>query len=79
MEIKNLAPQNVWSIFDAMTQVPRPSKKEEKIRQWLVNWAKEHNIECHLDSTGNVLMRVPATPGYENHPTVVMQDRKSVV
>lgn len=79
MEIKNLAPQNVWSIFDAMTQVPRPSKKEEKIRQWLVNWAKEHNIECHLDSTGNVLMRVPATPGYENHPTVVMQGHMDMV
>ena len=79
MEIKNLAPKNVWSIFDAMTQVPRPSKKEEKIRQWLVNWAKEHNIECHLDSTGNVLMRVPATPGYENHPTVVMQGHMDMV
>ncbi|MBP5345116.1 MAG: aminoacyl-histidine dipeptidase [Bacteroidales bacterium] len=79
MEIKNLAPQNVWSIFDAMTKVPRPSKKEEKIRQWLVNWAKEHNIECHLDSTGNVLMRVPATPGYENHPTVVMQGHMDMV
>ena len=79
MEIKNLAPQNVWSIFDAMTQVPRPSKKEEKIRQWLVNWAKEHNVECHLDKTGNVLMRVPATPGYENHPTVVMQGHMDMV
>lgn len=79
MEIKNLAPQNVWSIFDAMTQVPRPSKKEEKIRQWLVNWAKENNVECHLDKTGNILMRVPATPGYENHPTVVMQGHMDMV
>ena len=79
MEIKNLAPQNVWSIFDGMTQVPRPSKKEEKIRQWLVNWAKEHNVECHLDSTGNILMRVPATPGFENHPTVVMQGHMDMV
>lgn len=79
MEIKNLTPQNVWSIFDAMTQVPRPSKKEEKIRQWLVNWAKEHNVECHVDKTGNVLMRVPATPGYEGHPTVVMQGHMDMV
>lgn len=79
MEIKNLAPQNVWSIFDAMTQVPRPSKKEEKIRQWLVNWAKEHNVECHLDKTGNILMRVPATPGYENKPMVVMQGHMDMV
>lgn len=79
MEIKNLTPQNVWSIFDAMTQVPRPSKKEEKIRQWLVNWAKDHNVECHVDKTGNVLMRVPATPGYEGHPTVVMQGHMDMV
>lgn len=79
MEIKNLAPQNVWSIFDAMTQVPRPSKKEEKIRQWLVNWAKEHNVECHLDKTGNILMRVPATQGYEDRPTVVMQGHMDMV
>lgn len=79
MEIKNLTPQIVWSIFDGMTQVPRPSKKEEKIRQWLVNWAKEHNVECHVDKTGNILMRVPATPGYENHPTVVMQGHMDMV
>lgn len=79
MEIKNLAPQNVWSIFDAITRVPRPSKKEGKIRQWLVDFAKEHNIECHVDKTGNVLMRKPATPGYENHPTIVMQGHIDMV
>lgn len=79
MEIRNLAPQNVWSIFDAITKVPRPSKKEGKIREWLVNWAKENNVECHVDKTGNVLFRVPATPGYENHPTVVMQGHMDMV
>lgn len=79
MEIKNLAPQNVWSLFDAITKVPRPSKKEGKIRQWLVDFAAQNNIECHVDATGNVLMRKPATPGYENHPTIVMQGHIDMV
>ena len=79
MEIKNLAPELVWNIFDQITTVPRPSKKEEKIRQWLVDFAKQHNIECHLDATGNVLMRKPATPGYEDHQTIVMQGHIDMV
>ncbi|MCR5360684.1 MAG: aminoacyl-histidine dipeptidase [Bacteroidales bacterium] len=79
MEIKNLAPNIVWSIFDGMTKVPRPSKKEEKIRRWLVDWAAAHNVECRVDRTGNVLMRVPATPGYEGRPTVVLQAHMDMV
>ena len=79
MEIKNLAPELVWNIFDQITKVPRPSKKEEKIRQWLVDFAKQHNIEYHLDATGNVLMRKPATPGYEDHQTIVMQGHIDMV
>ncbi|MBE6331978.1 MAG: aminoacyl-histidine dipeptidase [Bacteroidales bacterium] len=79
MEIKNLAPNIVWSIFDGMTKVPRPSKKEEKIRRWLVDWAAAHNVECRVDRTGNVLMRVPAIPGYEDRPTVVLQAHMDMV
>ena len=79
MEIKNLAPELVWNIFDQITKVPRPSKKEEKIRQWLVDFAKQHNIECHLDATGNILMRKPATPGYEDHQAIVMQGHIDMV
>jgi dipeptidase D len=66
MEVKNLAPELVWSIFDAITQIPRPSKKEGKIRAWLVDFAEKHQLECHVDETGNILMRKPATPGCEN-------------
>lgn len=79
MEIKNLAPELVWNIFDQITKVPRPSKKEEKIRQWIVDFAKQHNIEYHLDATGNILMRKPATPGYEDHQTIVMQGHIDMV
>jgi dipeptidase D len=79
MEVKNLAPEIVWSIFDAITQIPRPSKKEGKIRAWLVDFAKQHQLECHVDETGNILMRKPATPGYESHPAIVMQGHIDMV
>ena len=48
-EIASLEPRLVWEQFDAITRVPRPSKKEEKIREYLVRFAAEHGIECHTD------------------------------
>ncbi len=79
MEIKNLEPKIVWEIFDAITKVPRPSKKEEQIRAWLVDFAKKNNIECHVDETGNLLLRKPATPGREDRETIVMQGHIDMV
>lgn len=79
MEIKNLEPKIFWEIFDAITKVPRPSKKEGQIRAWLVNFAKEHNLECKVDETGNVLVSKPATPGRENRETLVMQAHMDMV
>lgn len=79
MEIKDLAPKNVWSIFDEITKVPRPSKKEDKIRKWLVDFAAKHSLECEVDETGNVIMRKPATPGRENHPVVTIQGHMDMV
>jgi len=79
MEIKNLEPKIFWEIFDAITKVPRPSKKEGKIREWLVNFAKENNLECKVDATGNVLISCPATPGREDRETLVMQAHMDMV
>ena len=73
MTIKDLKPALVFSIFDQINQVPRPSKKEEKIRQYLLDFAAEHNIAVRTDAVGNVAMTVPATPGCESAPMVVMQ------
>ena len=78
-EIANLEPKLVWEQFDAITRVPRPSKKEEKIREYLVAFAREHGIECRTDKIGNVVMRKPATPGYEEHPTVILQSHMDMV
>ena len=70
MTITDLEPKLVFGIFDEITKVPRPSKKEGKIREFLLEFAKRHNIEAKTDPIGNVAMRVPATAG---------KDRKSVV
>ncbi|MDE6645120.1 MAG: cytosol nonspecific dipeptidase, partial [Muribaculaceae bacterium] len=79
MEVKDLQPQAVFSIFDEITKVPRPSKKEEKIRQYLVDFAKKHNLECKVDEIGNVVIKKPATPGHEDAPTVIMQGHMDMV
>lgn len=79
MTIKDLQPQNVWNNFYGMTRQPRPSKHEEKIRAWLLDWAAERNIEAFSDETGNVIMRKPATPGMENRKGVIMQGHMDMV
>ena len=79
MEVKDLQPKAVFEIFDQITRIPRPSKKEEKIRKYLLDFAKEHGIEAVADKTGNVIMRKPATPGHENAPTVILQGHMDMV
>ncbi len=79
MTIKELEPKLIWGIFDEITKVPRPSKKEGKIREYLLEFAKKHNIEAKTDAIGNVAMRVPATPGKEHVPTIVMQGHMDMV
>ncbi|MCM1291691.1 MAG: aminoacyl-histidine dipeptidase [Prevotella sp.] len=79
MEIKDLKPALIWQCFDEITKVPRPSCHEEQIREFLVNFAKKHNIEYQTDKCGNVVMRKPATPGHENAPTVILQAHMDMV
>lgn len=79
MTIKDLKPTLVFSIFDRITQVPRPSKKEDKIRKFLLDFAAENGIAVRTDEIGNVALTAPATPGCENAPTVVMQAHMDMV
>ena len=79
MTIKDLTPSVVWNNFYGITRIPRPSKHEEKIRKYLLDWAAEHKVEAFTDKTGNVIMRVPATPGYENRKGVVLQGHMDMV
>ncbi len=79
MEIKNLEPKAVFAIFDEITKIPRPSKKEEKIRKFIVDFAKAHNLEVVTDPIGNVVIRKPATPGHEDAPTIILQGHMDMV
>ena len=77
--INDLNPAVVWKNFHLLTQQPRPSKHEEKVRAFLLAWGKEHGVETFADETGNVIMRIPATPGYENRKTVILQGHMDMV
>jgi len=77
--ILDLEPQNVWKFFHELTQIPRPSGKEEKVREYLVKVAKDNNLEVMVDETGNVIMRRPASPGYENRKIVTLQAHMDMV
>ena len=77
--IQDLKPQGIWKSFYALTRVPRPSGHLEKIQQFLLDWAKERNIEAFKDNAGNIVMRKPATPGYENLAIVTMEGHMDMV
>lgn len=79
MEITNLKPEIVWRFFHQINQVPRPSKKEEKIIRYLESFAKEYRVAIKKDKTGNILMSKPATKGLEHLPTVVLQSHVDMV
>ncbi|MDR1402906.1 MAG: aminoacyl-histidine dipeptidase [Tannerellaceae bacterium] len=79
MDITNLKPEIVWKFFHQITQVPRPSKKEGKIIQYLESFAKAYNIAIKKDKAGNILMCKPATKGYEALPTVILQSHMDMV
>ena len=69
----------VFDIFAEICKVPRPSKHEEQISRWLQDFAAAHGIECIADEAMNVIMRVPATPGYEDHEGVILQAHMDMV
>ena len=69
----------VFDIFAEICKVPRPSKHEEQISQWLQSFAAAHGIECIADEAMNVIMRVPATPGYEDHEGIILQAHMDMV
>ncbi|MHA1461523.1 MAG: beta-Ala-His dipeptidase [Candidatus Heimdallarchaeota archaeon] len=78
--LSDLEPKLVWKIFEEITTIPRPSKKEEKIRSWVKKWAKENDVTIkNEDEVGNLLLRKEATKGCEKFPTLVMQAHLDMV
>ena len=72
-------PESVYRFFEEVSRVPRNSFHEEKISNYLVNFAKERGIACVQDQNWNVVMTVPATPGYENRKKIILQGHMDMV
>lgn len=78
-EIRHLEPKSVWNKFADLNAVPRPSKKEEKVIAFMMDFGKNLGLETFKDEVGNVIIRKPATPGMENRKAIVMQSHLDMV
>ncbi len=77
--IESLEPVLVWRLFAGMAGVPRPSKKEERIREHVRAVAEENSLKVRQDQIGNLLIEVPASPGHESAPITVLQGHLDMV
>ena len=79
MSVRSLEPQSLWNAFADLNAVPRPSKKEERVRQFMVDFGKKLGLETLEDRIGNVIIKKPATPGMEQRTTVILQSHLDMV
>ena len=79
MEQYELKPACVFEQFAKINQIPRPSKHEDKMIEYLKEFGKSHNLETEVDETGNVIIRKPATPGFEDRETIILQSHMDMV
>jgi dipeptidase D len=77
--LQTLEPKLLWKHFGDICAIPHPSKHEQQIAQHLRDWAKEHGFETVVDAVGSMVIQVPATPGHEGSPTVVLQGHMDMV
>ncbi len=77
--IRNLEPKAIWNHFADLNTVPRPSKKEEKVRKFICDFGKSLELKVQEDKTGNILIKKEATPGLENRKKVVLQAHLDMV
>ncbi len=77
--LKDIEPAEVWQYFEEICRIPRLSKKESKITEYLLSFAGKHRLEAKQDDTGNVLIRKKASPGKEKLPPVVLQSHVDMV
>jgi len=79
MSNNELKPQTVFEQFAKINQIPRPSKHEEQMIEYLKNWGESRGLDTRVDSVGNVIIRKPATPGYEDRATTILQSHMDMV
>ena len=77
--VKGLEPEIVWKHFETLTRIPRPSKHEEQVMQYLRDFAKKRNLKTREDETGNIVIVRPGTGGGEKSPTVIVQSHVDMV
>lgn len=77
--IRALEPKELWNNFASLNEVPRGSKKEEKVIQFMVDFGKKLNLDTVVDAVGNVIIKKPASKGMENRKTVVLQSHLDMV
>jgi len=79
MTKEELEPSKVFEQFARINEIPRPSKREEKMIDYLTNWGKSHNLDTKVDETGNVIIRKTATKGMEDRKTIILQSHMDMV
>lgn len=72
-DILKLEPQAVWKHFYSLTQIPRPSKHEQKVADFVAKFGRDNGLETIVDEVGNVIIRKPATKGMENLKGIILQ------
>lgn len=77
--LEELKPKRLWELFEDICQIPRPSKREERILAFLIDFAKKHKLDYIQDKAGNLVIRKPATPGYEDRASMVLQSHVDMV
>lgn len=77
--VRNLEPKALWDNFASLNEVPRASKKEERVIQFMVDFGTNLGLPTQVDEVGNVIIKKPATPGMEDRQTVVLQSHLDMV
>lgn len=76
---QGLKPEKLWRFFYEICQIPRPSKKEGKMIDYLTAFSAQYKLDMRKDAVGNIVISKPATPGMENHKTVALQSHVDMV
>lgn len=79
MKFEHEKTKEILKWFEEISKIPRCSKNEERMANWLMEWAKENNFEAKMDKVKSVVIKVPASPGFENSPIVVIQGHMDMV
>ena len=78
-QIRQLEPPVPWNFFADLNAIPRPSKREQRIAQWVMDFGKRHALEVLTDDFGNIIIKKPASPGREKSPVTILQGHLDMV